>query len=33
MRKLLAILAVAVIMLSLGAAALAQDDVVEIEYW
>ncbi|MDE2856328.1 MAG: extracellular solute-binding protein [Chloroflexota bacterium] len=33
MRKLLAILAVAVIALSLGSVALAQDDMVEIEYW
>ncbi len=33
MRKLLAIFAVAVIVMSLGAVALAQDDVVEIEYW
>ena len=33
MRRLLALLAVVVILLSLGAVASAQDDVVEIEYW
>ena len=31
--RLIAILAVLVILLSLGAVAGAQDDMVEIEYW
>ena len=33
MRRLFAILAVLVIIMSLGAVAVAQDDMVEIEYW